>query len=506
VQRAESALRRQSAADQKHAKAVYLLGRQEEVDELNAELQARFDELRSILLTSIDSNGRGSFDELRLTLETSHYNPPAELARSSGAPDRSAFEVPALTKLQALAPGAKSRHAADVQKSEESYEYAMRVYQEREAARKQELARGLEAFRAAEQQKRDSVSAHNAQVDQLEETFRRGDPDAVDEYMSGVLDGEFYPESFPVGYRVAYSPNSKQLVVELELPSIDAVPTEREHRFVKTKDTVSAVALPARERKALHESALAQLSIRTLSTLFEADPFDVVETIVLNGHIRSIDRRTGTDIYPCVVTVRATRDRLDELDLRRIDPIACLQGLSASISRSPSELVPVRPLLEFSMSDPRFVQESDVLSSLDTRPNLMDLSPSEFESLITNLFEKMGLETRLTQASRDGGVDCVAYDPRPIFGGKVVIQAKRYKNTVGVSAVRDLFGTMQNEGASKGILVTTSGYGRASHDFANGKPLELLDGANLLYLLKEHAEIDAKIEPPEDWVDPIQDS
>ena len=70
----------------------------------------------------------------------------------------------------------------------------------------------------------------------------------------------------------------------------------------------------------------------------------------------------------------------------------------------------------------------------------MELSPSEFESLITNLFEKMGLETRQTQASRDGGVDCVAYDLRPIFGGKVIIQAKRYKNTVGVSAVRDLFG------------------------------------------------------------------
>ncbi|MCA2218049.1 restriction endonuclease [Jidongwangia harbinensis] len=30
---------------------------------------------------------------------------------------------------------------------------------------------------------------------------------------------------------------------------------------------------------------------------------------------------------------------------------------------------------------------------------------------------------------------------------------------VDVSAVRDLFGTLQNEGASKGILVTTSGYG-----------------------------------------------
>jgi restriction system protein len=38
----------------------------------------------------------------------------------------------------------------------------------------------------------------------------------------------------------------------------------------------------------------------------------------------------------------------------------------------------------------------------------MELTPSEFEQIITNLFEKMGLETRLTQVSRDGGVDCVA--------------------------------------------------------------------------------------------------
>ena len=118
------------------------------------------------------------------------------------------------------------------------------------------------------------------------------------------------------------------------------------------------------------------------------------------------------------------------------------------------------------MVDPRFVAESDALVLLDERPNLMELSPTEFEALIQNLFAKMGLDTKQTRASRDGGVDCVAYDPRPIFGGKVVIQAKRYKNTVGVSAVRDLFGTLQNEGASKGILVATSGYGQASFDFA----------------------------------------
>lgn len=205
------------------------------------------------------------------------------------------------------------------------------------------------------------------------------------------------------------------------------------------------------------------------------------------------------------MTVRVSRDAFLELDLMNVEPLACLKGLNASVSKSPSELVPVRPILEFDMVDPRFVQESDVLGALDERPNLMELSPRDFESLITNLFEKMGLETRQTQPSRDGGVDCVAYDARPILGGKVVIQAKRYKHTVGVSAVRDLFGTLQNEGASKGILVTTSGYGKSSFEFAAGKPLELLSGTHLLYLLAEHAGIEARIEPPEDWIDPTGD-
>ena len=72
--------------------------------------------------------------------------------------------------------------------------------------------------------------------------------------------------------------------------------------------------------------------------------------------------------------------------------------------------------------------------------------------------------------------------------------------------MRDLYGTLQNEGASKGILVTTSGYGAASFEFAQNKPIELIEGANLLYLLEAHAGIKARIEVPEDWHDPVPDA
>lgn len=52
-----------------------------------------------------------------------------------------------------------------------------------------------------------------------------------------------------------------------------------------------------------------------------------------------------------------------------------------------------------------------------------------------------------------------------------------------------------NEGATKGILVSTADYGPDAYDFAKGKPLTLLSGSNLLHLLEKHgthAKIDLK--------------
>src|SRR3954471_17887541 len=78
-----------------------------------------------------------------------------------------------------------------------------------------------------------------------------------------------------------------------------------------------------------------------------------------------------------------------------------------------------------------------------------------------------------------------AWDPDPLRCGKIV-QAKRYNSVVDVSAVRDLFGTVQNEGANRGLLVTTRHFGRDSYDFAAGKNLTLIDGGNLLHLFQKH--------------------
>jgi len=144
--------------------------------------------------------------------------------------------------------------------------------------------------------------------------------------------------------------------------------------------------------------------------------------------------------------------------------------------------------LRIDTSDRRFVGTQNF--TVEHGTNIAAIGWEDFEHLVREIFEqefgKAGGQVNVTRTTRDGGVDAVAFDPDPIRGGKTVIQAKRYTNTVDVAAVRDLYGTVLNEGANKGILVTTSTFGPDAYRFAKGKPLTLLDGQNLLHLLERH--------------------
>jgi restriction system protein len=116
----------------------------------------------------------------------------------------------------------------------------------------------------------------------------------------------------------------------------------------------------------------------------------------------------------------------------------------------------------------------------------MKMDPIEFENLVADLFQAMGWQVMTTERTGDGGVDVRAMNLDPIQGGKLVIQVKRYKNTIPPAPVRDLYGTMLHEGAIKGIFVTSSEFGPSALEFAAGKPLTLIGGRQLADLLTRY--------------------
>jgi restriction system protein len=125
----------------------------------------------------------------------------------------------------------------------------------------------------------------------------------------------------------------------------------------------------------------------------------------------------------------------------------------------------------------------------------MDLPWPAFETLIRDLFNKIGFDTYLTRPSRDGGVDCFAFLQQAVVGMKMVISAKQYSIKVPVESVRDLAGTIDLERAGKGILVTTSEFTPAGYRIMESNPrIELINGQGLLALIKKHTGQQMKIE------------
>lgn len=434
--------------------------------ELNTLLKEEADDLQNILISALSGNNAIDFDELRERREASVADGTA-----GSPPDPKAFEIPALSWFSRLFKSKRLDHDSRMHSAMAEYEKKLREHQAK-------LSTARQSFEATK-------ASRNASVDEFERAYLAGEGDAVSCYCTLALKRSVYPETIPRSLRTIFAAESSEFVVEAVLPGVEVIPPIESVSWVKSKHELKPKLRKPAEIQKLYQALVAGIALRHLHEVLTADVARKVSAVVFNGYVNSIDRATGKEVRPCLISTRATRGQFEELNLAKVDQLLCLRNLGAQFSSKPGELLAVRPIVEFDMVDKRFVGEMDVMAELNERPNLMDLTPHEFEALVSNLFAKMGLETKLTRSSRDGGVDAVAFDKRPVLGGKVVIQAKRYSNTVGVAAVRDLYGTMMNEGANKGILVTTSGYGPDAFEFAKDKPIELISGSGLLYLLDQ---------------------
>ncbi len=438
-------------------------------------------------------------DERFYTLPGTLSN-PGTVAVPFSPPLPQLFIPAALSPLQRMLPGSKDRHAQATADGYRRYEYAYATYQQQEYTRQCRLAELWKEYEAQSEAIQSRNATQHADIDKWEREICAGIAAAVADYFATVIDVEVFPEDFPNTAEVCYISVTKELIVEYDLPSLSVVPETNAYRFIKARDEITEMRFSPSQRAALYQSIVAQVTLAMLYIVTNADQYRLVDVVVFSGYADAIDRTSGRPIRACLVSVRAEMPMIQQLDLAYVDPAACLKRFRAALSSNMAEAVQVKPLLTVEGAQANMGSGRERPPGVAVLDNLMDLSPLAFEQLIAALFQKMGLETELTKASHDGGIDCIAHDRRPVLGGELIIQVKRYRHTVGVSVVRDLFGAMQDRRAMKGILVTTSGYGSDSYKFAADKPLQLIDGPTLLSLLTEHLGISVRIDMPEESV------
>jgi hypothetical protein len=99
---------------------------------------------------------------------------------------------------------------------------------------------------------------------------------------------------------------------------------------------------------------------------------------------------------------------------------------------------------------------------------MRNLPPRKFEEFIRELIEKDGMSATLTPPSKDGGRDILASVETRLGRLLYLVECKRYseKKPVGVEIVRSLYGVVEAEKATAGMIVTTSRFTKGSLDFS----------------------------------------
>lgn len=346
-----------------------------------------------------------------------------------------------------------------------------------------------EAIREREKQAKAFEAAVNQEqirVRELHAKLRRPGGDGLLARIDLALRTAHLPSFVPREGTSRYDTESGILIHEHRFPDLSAV------EWVKQVELKSGwTTKPANQKEKREAAAMTypSLCLRLAAEIVRLDDEGIIEAIAINGWAHYIEKSTGQRKLAYCASLFATKDQLAKINISAVDPIVAFGALKGITTRS-FELTPIAPILRLDMSDPRFVDAKEILSKMTEGENLAAMNWEDFEHLCRELFERAfansGAEVKVTQASRDQGVDAIVFDPDPLRGGKIVIQAKRYTNAVDVSAVRDLYGAVINEGAVKGILVTTSHFGPESYSFAKDKPLTLLNGNELLGLLGKH--------------------
>ncbi|MGM0853107.1 MAG: restriction endonuclease [Bacillota bacterium] len=445
---------------------------------------SEIEEYRNILSYTLDHNDKVDWNEL---LESENFK---RFNFNEVKPDIKTFlfknKVPNQSFFEKIFKSIKIKREKLESKTNEEFNFALKEYEDR-----YDNAKKIYEIEKAEFIK--SQEEYNNQVLEFKSNFENGEEQATEDYIRLVLENSIYPDAVSKEFDVKFIKSSKTGIIDYVIPHPEAVPKITEYKFVQTRKEVSQKEMKKKEFEEFYEGIVYQIALRTLHELYESVYNNQLELVIFNGWIEGVDSATGQDFTSCIVSLQSSREEFEDINLARINPKECFRSLKGISAGALKNLAPVKPIMNINRFDSRFTESKDVMAEINSIPNLADMDWEDFEHLVRGLFENIfnenGGEVKVTQASRDGGVDAIAFDSDPIRGGKFVIQAKRYNKVVPVSAARDLYGTMINEGAAKGILVTTSYFGKDTLEFVKDKPISLIDGSNLIHLFGEQGQM-----------------
>jgi restriction system protein len=146
----------------------------------------------------------------------------------------------------------------------------------------------------------------HAAVGTVEHAFNSEGPAGMAERVQEVLGLSPYPDGLSGSVVAECRPESRELLLEIELPRQQVVPATRSFRCVRSSGEIQPEPLRGVEVKKSYGQLIARVVLRTLAEAFDVTPPTLIQGIAVNGYVSSKDRATGKDIRPLLISVNAT--------------------------------------------------------------------------------------------------------------------------------------------------------------------------------------------------------
>ena len=195
--------------------------------------------------------------------------------------------------------------------------------------------------------------------------------------------------------------------------------------------------------------------------------------------------------------LQAIKERPHGIDIKYLRTQAAFQEWGNSFSNEKDDSVTESSTMETFKTPQELLETSYQIITNSIAEELLDrikkASPAFFEKLVVDVLIAMGYggfdssNGQVTQYSGDGGIDGIIKEDK-LGLDTIYIQAKRWENSVPVSAVRDFAGSLLSKKARKGVFITTSYFPQSAYDYVKSidPTIILIDGEQLTKMMIEY--------------------
>jgi restriction system protein len=265
AQRDQRAAERAATTAEREAKARYIASRREEAERRTANVTQWVAILDGLLVEGVRRSAKIDLQRFKRAMSRTVFD-PGDLGISAEQPEWSHFEPTPPGVLSKLF-GGQERHQAAVSRARRRFDEATTSWGQHEREREERLAQARAVFDARIAEERAECAEHNRKIDAEIAALSGRRRQSVERYGEQVLSRLLLPPQFPRRAEVAYNPDAEQLVVQLQLPGTDIVPTAKSSRYVQAgqnADTTVETKRPDAEVKRIYRDVIAQVTLLAL--------------------------------------------------------------------------------------------------------------------------------------------------------------------------------------------------------------------------------------------------